>query len=126
MIFEIWPQVVIGIFGTGDALYLEFAINTFRIYLSLMAITCLVKMTAVFFQSIGKSVSAIVASLIRDIVCFTPLAIFLPYYLECMEKGTGINGILYAAPIADMVAVVVILCLTRSFFHSLDKCMVEI
>lgn len=119
LIFEICPEVVIGIFGSGDALYQEFAIKTFRIYLSLMTVTCLVKMTAVFFQSIGKSVHAVVASLIRDIVCFTPVAIILPGILETKAAGSGIDGILYAAPIADLVALIVILGLTVSFFHSL-------
>ncbi len=121
LIFELCPQVVIGIFGSGDALYQEFAVKTFRIYLSLMTITCLVKMTAVFFQSIGQSVKAVVASLIRDIVCFTPLAILLPMLLEKTEPGTGINGILFAAPLADLVAVVVILILTVPFFKKLEK-----
>ena len=121
LIFEICPEVVIGIFGSGDALYQEFAIKTFRIYLSLMTITCLVKMTAVFFQSIGKSVHAVVASLIRDIVCFTPLAIIMPGILEGKTAGSGIDGILYAAPIADLVALVVIVGLTISFFRSLNK-----
>ena len=119
LIFEICPQVVIGIFGSGDALYQEFAIKTFRIYLSLMTITCLVKMTAVFFQSIGKSVHAVVASLIRDMVCFTPLAILLPGILETKVAGSGIDGILYAAPIADFVALAVIVGLTVSFFRGL-------
>lgn len=121
LIFEICPQVVVGIFGSGDALYQEFATKTFRIYLSLVTITCLVKMTAVFFQSIGKSVRAVVASLIRDIVCFTPVAILLPHFLEKSKTGTGINGILFAAPIADLVASMVILGLTISFFRLLDK-----
>lgn len=121
LIFEICPQVVVGIFGSGDALYQEFAIKTFRIYLSLVTITCLVKMTAVFFQSIGKSVRAVVASLIRDILCFTPLAILLPYILDRSEPGNGINGILYAAPIADLVAIVVILALTIPFFRELGQ-----
>ena len=121
LIFEICPEVVIGIFGSGDALYQEFAVKTFRIYLSLMTVTCLVKMTAVFFQSIGKSVHAVVASLIRDIVCFTPIAIILPAILEAKMAGSGIDGILYAAPIADLVALIVVLGLTISFFRSLNK-----
>lgn len=121
LIFELCPQLVIGIFGSGDSLYQEFAIKTFRIYLSLTTITCLVKMTAVFFQSIGKPVRAVIASIIRDIVCFTPLVILLPYLFEMNEIGMGIHGILYAAPIADLVAVVVILGLTISFFRDLDK-----
>lgn len=124
VLFQFCPQVIIGIFGSGNELYMEFAVKTFRIYMSLTAITCLVKMTAVFFQSIGKSVHAVVASLVRDILCFTPVAIVLPYILERNSKGSGINGLLLAAPIADLVAVIVILILTVSFFRSLKKEMV--
>ena len=125
LIFELCPQVIIGIFGSGSELYQEFAIKTFRIYLSLTVVTCLVKMTAVFFQSIGKSVHAVVASLIRDIVCFTPLAIILPKVFESAEAGSGIYGILFAAPISDLVALGVIVFLTVSFFRGLDKLTAE-
>lgn len=121
VIFQLWPEAVVGIFGSGDALYQDFAVKTFRIYLSLMTVTCLVKMTAVFFQSIGKSTYAVVSSVVRDILSFTPLALFLPIFLEKKNAGTGIYGVLYAAPIADLVAVVVILVLTVSFFKALNK-----
>ena len=125
LLFELRPQLIIGIFGSGNDLYQEFAIKTFRIYLSLTVITCLVKMTAVFFQSIGKSVHAVVASLVRDIVCFTPLALILPAVLEKNASGSGINGILFAAPISDVVAAMVILALTVSFFRGLKDKEVE-
>lgn len=121
VIFQLWPEAVVGIFGSGDALYQDFAVKTFRIYLSLMTVTCLVKMTAVFFQSIGKSTYAVVSSVVRDILSFTPLALFLPIFLEKKSAGTGIYGVLYAAPIADLVAVMVILVLTVSFFKALNK-----
>ena len=120
-LFELWPQGVIGIFGSGNELYQEFAVKTFRIYLSLTMITCMVKMTAVFFQSIGKSGNAVLASLIRDILCFTPLALILPAVMEKAEPGSGINGILFAAPISDLVAIIVILALTVPFFRQLKK-----
>ena len=121
LLFELRPQWVINIFGAGDPLYQEFAEKTFRIYLSLTMVTCLVKMSAIFFQSIGKSVHAVIASLVRDILCFTPLALILPVLLEQSEPGTGINGILFAAPISDLVALVVILCLTIPFFRNLKQ-----
>ena len=120
-IFEFCPQVVINLFGAGDALYQEFATKTFRIYLSLTMVTCLVKMSAIFFQSIGRSANAMIASLVRDILCFTPLAIFLPALLEQNKVGSGINGILYAAPISDLVALIVVLALTIPFFRKLGK-----
>ena len=119
LLFQLWPELVINIFGSGNELYQKFAIKTFQIYLSLMTITCLVKMTAVFFQSIGKSIRAVVASLIRDIVCFTPLVLILTNVLETNESGTGIYGILYAAPISDFISIFVILILTLSFFKKL-------
>ena len=121
LLFQLNPQFIINIFGSGDALYLEFAEKTFRIYLALMTITCLIKMTAVFFQSIGKSVHAMIASLIRDILCFIPLALTLTFILENNTSGFGINGILYAAPISDFISIFVILILTCSFFKQLNK-----
>ena len=120
-LFQFWPEIVINLFGAGDELYMEFAKKTFRIYLSLVTVTGLTKMTTVFFQSIGKSVQAVVASLVRDIVCFTPLAIFLSVGLERNQPGSGINGILFAAPLADVVAAVVILVLSISFFRKLGR-----
>lgn len=121
LIFQLRPEWVINMFGAGDELYMEFAKKTFRIYLSLVTVTGLTKMTTVFFQSIGKSVQAVVTSLVRDIVCFTPLAICLSAGMEKNMAGSGINGILWAAPIADAVAAVVILVLTISFFRKLGK-----
>lgn len=121
LVFELCPQVVIGLFGSGNELYWEFAIKTFRIYLSMTVITCIVKLTSIFFQSIGKSLYAVTSSLIREIICFVPLAIGLSYLMEKNEPGSGINGILYAAPIADLVSVVVVIFLTTSFFRSLRK-----
>jgi len=121
LIFQFWPELVINLFGAGDELYMEFAKKTFRIYLSLVTITGLTKMTTVFFQSIGKSYQAVVTSLVRDIVCFTPLAIGLSAAMEQRRPGTGIDGILLSAPIADAVAAIVILCLTVFFFKHLKS-----
>ena len=119
LIFELCPQIIINIFGSGNELYYEFAIKTFRIYLSLMTFTCLTKMTSVFFQAIGKPIKAVTASLVRDILCFTPIAVLLPMILEKREAGTGIYGILFAAPVADFIALIVIVSITVPFIRSL-------
>ena len=121
IIFQLKPELIINIFGSGNELYQDFAIKIFKIYLSLMTVTCLVKMTAVFFQSIGKSIYAVVASLIRDIVCFTPIVLILSFVFENNEKGKGIYGIIYAAPISDLVSIFVILFLTIFFFKNYNK-----
>ena len=121
LLFECCPRAIIHIFGTGSSLYEEFAVKTFRIYLSLTVVTATVKMSAIFFQSIDKPVHAMVVSLIRDILCFTPLALLLPRFLEKNQPGAGIMGILYAAPISDLIALVVILWMTVAFFRKTKK-----
>ena len=120
-LFELFPEGIIRIFGSGNDLYREFAAKTFRIYLSLTMITCLVKMSAIFFQSIDKPVQAMASSLVRDILCFTPLALTLPALLEKANPGSGILGILYAAPISDLVALIVFLCMAIPFFKKLKE-----
>lgn len=122
LLFEIYPKVVINIFGSGnDALYLEYAVRTFRVFLSLVTFTCIIKMSSIFFQAVGKPVMAVIASLTRDIICFVPLVILLPSLFEENQAGTGINGLLFAAPVADIIGMVVAICLTVHYFKTMEK-----
>lgn len=119
LLFELAPHAVVGIFGNPTNIpnpddYWIFAEKTFRIFLSLITFTCTIKMTSIFFQAVGKPIQAVIASMIRDIVCFIPLIVTLPVFL-------GIEGILFAAPIADFIAMIVAAALTVAFFKTLMK-----
>ena len=87
---------------------------TFRIFLALVVLTCAIKMTSIFFQAVGKPIHAVISSLTRDIICFVPLVIILPRFF-------GIKGILYAAPIADLIAALVMIAMTVQFMRSLKR-----
>lgn len=117
LLFEMAPQMIVGIFGTPTNIpnpedYWIFAQKTFRIFLALVTFTCVIKMTSIFFQAVGKPAQAIIASMIRDIVCFIPFILILP-------KFFGIEGILFAAPIADFIAMIVAAALTAAFMRSI-------
>lgn len=117
LLFEFAPRAVVGIFGQPTNIpnpedYWIFAQKTFRIFLSLVTFTCTIKMTSIFFQAAGKPIQAVVASMIRDIVCFIPLILILPAFF-------GIEGILYAAPIADFIAMMVAASLTIAYMRTL-------
>lgn len=117
LLFELAPQTIVGIFGNPTNIpnpedYWLFAEKTFRIFLSLVTFTCTIKMTSIFFQAVGKPVQAVISSMIRDIVCFIPLILILPVFF-------GIEGILFAAPIADFIAMIVAVALTAAFMKSL-------
>lgn len=117
LLFEIAPRAVVGMFGTPTNIpnpddYWKFGELTFRIFLCLVTFTCTVKMTSIFFQAVGKPIRAAVASMIRDIICFVPLIIILPCFF-------GIQGILFAAPSADLIAMIVAVVLTATFLKTL-------
>lgn len=119
-VFEAAPDAVTGIFGapTNSGIdpekYWEFGRKVFRIFLMLVTFTCIIKMTSIFFQASGRPVLSIITSLIRDIVCFVPLVCILPVFY-------GIDGILWAAPAADGVAIVVTVALTAVHFAGLKR-----
>ena len=120
LLFELAPDFVIGLFGPPTNIpnpedYWEFGEKTLRIFLSLISISCIIKMNSIFFQAVGKPVHAVVASMIRDVVCFVPLILILPAIIPSVEV------ILYAAPISDLIAMVVTAFLSVSFIRSLRE-----
>lgn len=114
ILFELCPSVIIKMFGTESDLYMEFAIKTFRIFLFFIVFTCTIKISSIFFQAVGNPVKASIVSLARDIVLFVPLVIILPKYM-------GVEGALYAAPIADLIGIIITIILLILFFNKLGK-----
>lgn len=113
--FQIFPEQIVGIFGDGQgAAYSEFAIMTFRTFLLLVSFTCFIKMSSIFFQAVGQPVKAAFVSLVRDLLLFVPLVLILPKFM-------GIKGVLYAAPIADVIGLIVTIPTLILFFKKLDK-----
>ena len=120
LLFELAPDFVIGLFGSPTNIpnpenYWEFGEKTLRIFLSLISISCIIKMNSIFFQAVGKPVHAVIASMIRDVVCFVPLILILPAIYPNVEL------ILYAAPISDLIAMIVTAFLSVSFIRSLRE-----
>lgn len=95
--FQTDPDVIIGLFGQEEALYNEFAERCFRIFLFGVFCAGFQITSAIFFQAIGKPVRSILLSLSRQTLFLIPLLLLLPEYY-------GIDGILYAGPIADIAA----------------------
>lgn len=112
VIFQLFPDLMINIFGASDGLYMEFARMLFRIFLMAIVLTLSAKVISIFFQAIGEPVRSVASSLTRDLVCFVPLCLILP--------GTmGVEGVLWAAPIADVFGIAVAGTLAVKFYRRL-------
>lgn len=96
-IFELCPQAVVNLFGHENALYNEYAVRCFRVFLSGICLCCIQKAGSIFLQSLGKPVSSTLLSLSRDVVFFVP-------GLMILGAAGGVTGMLWAAPIADILA----------------------
>lgn len=100
VLVEAIPGVFIRAFGSADdPVYFDFAVLCLRIYLSLILFTCVQKVCAIFLQSIGKAKAAAPLSILRDVLLIL-FSLLIPMAL-------GVTGIFWAAPLADILAIVV-------------------
>ena len=97
--FQLIPRQIISIFGSGSEEYFRFAEQYFRIFLFFTFLNGLQPITANYFTSIGKAGTGIFISLTRQIIFLLPLILILPMFL-------GIEGVMYSAPVADLMAAV--------------------
>ncbi len=100
VLFQTIPEVLIGIFGSGDVLYNEFACLAFRIFLMLTICNGIQIASGIFFQAVGKPTKSAFITLSRQILFFIPAAVILSKYY-------GVMGVLYAGPVADGLAFVI-------------------
>lgn len=97
ILFFFAPRQIIGIFGNGSDMYYEFAIQYFKVFLFFTFLNFLQPITSNFYTAIGKPVGGIFLSLTRQIIFLLPFLLILPLIM-------GMDGIMYAGPIADLMA----------------------
>lgn len=100
LMFQIFPRNIISIFGSGSSEYYQFAVNYFKIFLFFTFLNFMQPITSNFFTAIGKPQRGIFLSLTRQIIFLLPLLIIFPLII-------GIDGIMYAGPVADGMAGIV-------------------
>jgi len=114
LLFQLIPDKLILLFGSGDANYIEFACLTFRIYLMLVICNGIQIPAGIFFQAIGKSSRSAVLSLSRQILFLLPAMIIL-------SSIFGLMGVLYAGPVADGLSFLLSVCFLRQEIKNLNK-----
>ena len=100
LMFQFFPRQIISIFGDGSELYYQFAIRYFHVFLFFTFVNFMQPITSNFFTAIGKPMVGSFLALTRQILFLLPLILLFPLFL-------GIDGIMYAGPVADCLAAVV-------------------
>lgn len=112
--FQLFPKEIVSIFGQGSELYFDFAARYLRIFMFMTFINGLIPLFSNFFTSIGKAFRGIFISLTRQIIFLVPLLLILPVFM-------GIDGVMYAGPIADTAAVAVAVFLVMQEVKRMKK-----
>ena len=102
--FQLFTQGIINIFGQENELYNDFALKCFHIFLAAIFLVGFLTPSSIFFQSIGKPTKAMICTLTRQLLYFLPLAYILSSII-------GIDGLLYAGPVSDVMATLTALIL---------------
>ncbi len=100
VVFQIFPRQIISVFGNGSEMYYAFATGYFHVFLFFTFVNFLQPISSNFFTAIGKPKRGSFLALTRQIIFLLPLIVILPLFM-------GIDGIMYAGPIADLLAAVV-------------------
>ena len=104
--FQLCPHQIVSIFGSGSDLYFQFAERYLKIFMFMTFANGIQPMSSGFFTSIGKAKLGIIMSLTRQVLFLLPLIIIFSLVM-------GIDGVMYAGPIADGAAFVLAVVFAR-------------
>ncbi|MDR1378785.1 MAG: MATE family efflux transporter [Synergistaceae bacterium] len=110
--FQLFPRQIVSIFGVGDELYFSFAKRYVRIFMLMVCVYGVQPLSVNFFSGIGNARQGIMLSLSRQGFFLLPLLMILPMMF-------GLDGVLYAGPIADSLACALSLAMVFKNFKEL-------
>ena len=113
-IFQIFPVQIISVFGTGSELYFKYGTKYMRVFLFFIFLNGIQGAITLFLTSIGRAFQGAFLSLVRQIISLLPLLIILPYFM-------GVDGIMFAFPIADLVAFIVSVIILKKEMKKIPK-----
>ena len=105
---------IVQFFGSGEALYYDFAEKYLRIYLMMVIVIGAQPMTLSYFTNTGNVRQGLIISLSRQGFLLLPLLVVLPMIF-------GLNGVLWAGAVADFLACVLALSMVARDFKRLDR-----
>ncbi|MGN1128692.1 MAG: MATE family efflux transporter [Candidatus Flemingiibacterium sp.] len=116
IIFELFPEQIIGIFGaSGESIhYTEFAVRCIRLYLCTLALSCVNKGTFIFLQSLGKALPSALLSLLREVGFGVGLVLLLPVWM-------GLDGVLWFMAIADVLTFAAVTAVDIKIYRGLKQ-----
>ncbi|EEQ59757.1 MATE efflux family protein [Clostridiales bacterium 1_7_47FAA] len=103
LVCQTMPHLILRLFGSGNAQFTRFAVKCMRIYLGGLFCAGFQIVSTNYFQATGQPLKASLLSMLRQLIILIPLLLILPLFF-------GLDGILYAGPVADIGSAVIVAC----------------
>jgi putative MATE family efflux protein len=100
VVTRVFSVQLITIFNAKDAELIAFGSHTLKVFLIFMPIIGFQVMSANYFQAVGKPIQAGLLSLSRQVLILIPAMLILPRFY-------GVEGVLYAGPLSDLVSSII-------------------
>lgn len=97
IIFQAFPRQIISLFGSASELYFDYGARFMRFYLAFVFLNGISICITTMFPAMGKARKGALLSLIKQVISLLPLLYILPLFF-------GLDGIMYATPIADLIS----------------------
>jgi putative MATE family efflux protein len=114
LVCHLFPSQLLGIFGSGGAGFLDFAVSCLFIYTFGSFLSGFQVVSSQYFQATGQPVKAALLASLRQLSLLVPLLLILPLFF-------GLKGILYAGPAADFASAVIVFFFIRKEMKKIGR-----
>ncbi|WP_394924727.1 MATE family efflux transporter [uncultured Robinsoniella sp.] len=111
---QLFPNQILMLFGTSDANFTNFAVKCTRIYMLGIFTAGFQVVSTSYFQSTGQPMKASVLSMLRQLILLIPFVLIMPLFF-------GLDGILIAGPMADIISALIVAVFSVHELKKLSK-----
>ncbi len=100
LVTRLFPREIVSLFNSQDAALIDLGARSVTFFLVFLPIIGFQVVSANYFQAIGKPKHAAFLSLSRQVLVLIPALLILPRFF-------GLDGVLMAGPVSDLIASVI-------------------
>lgn len=101
LLCQTMPRPILSLFGSADQNFMDFGVHCMKVYIFGLFCAGFQIVSTSYFQATGQPMKASLLSALRQLLLLIPLILILPLFF-------GLDGILYAGPIADISSGVIV------------------
>jgi putative MATE family efflux protein len=114
VLIQVFPGLFISLFSKEEGELRDTAVFCLRVSTMLFPLVGFQVLTSQYFQAVGKPVQSTILSLSRQLLFYLPMLLILPQFF-------ALNGAFFAMPVADVLSVLLSVCLMASELKHLGR-----